>query len=110
MTALSPTERQIAHQVILDRWNPHRLAWKLANHHRLKPSAVEQLLNREDFQEEVARHEASSEGRYTDLTVDDRRTRVADLQALYSKVPDRRVALKMKILNQIREDVGDSPL
>jgi len=44
MTALTPTERQIAHQVILDRWNPHRLAWKLANHHRLKPSAVEQLL------------------------------------------------------------------
>ena len=85
MTALTPTERQIAHQVILDRWNPHRLAWKLANHLHLKPSAVERLLNREDFQAEV-------------------------VQALYSKVPGRRVALKMKILNQIRVEVGDSRL
>ena len=110
MTALTPTERQIAHQVILDRWNPHRLAWKVGNHHNLKAAVVERILNRPDFQEEVARQEAIYEGRYTDLTVDDRRTRVADLQALYSKVPDRRVALKMKILNQIREDVGDSPL
>jgi hypothetical protein len=108
MTALTPTERQIAHQVILDRWNPHRLAWKVGNHHRLKPSAVERLLNREDFQAEVVRQEAISEGRCADLTVDDRRTRVTDLQALYAKVPGRRVALKMKILDQIREDVGDN--
>ena len=108
MTALSPTERQIAHQVILDRWNPHRLAWKLANHHHLKPTAVERLLNRPDFQAEVARQEAIYEGRGGDLTIDDRRTRVADLQALYAKVPGRRVALKLKILSRIRQEVGDN--
>ncbi len=81
---------------------------KIAFHFNLKPIAVECLLNRPDFKEEVARQESIYEARYTDLTVDDRRTRVADLQALYSKVPDRRVALKLKILSRIRQEVGDN--
>ena len=74
MTALTPTERQIAHQVLLDKWNPSRRIWKIGNHHHLKASAVEQLLNRVDFQAEVTRQEAISEGRYADLTIDDRRS------------------------------------
>ena len=110
MSELSATEREIALMVVTDLWNPSRRVAKIASHFNLKPIAVECLLNRPDFKEEVARQEAISEGRSADLTVDDRRTRVADLQGLYSKVPGRRVALKMKILNQIRVEVGDSRL
>jgi len=51
-----------------------RRIWKIGNHHHLKASAVEQLLNRVDFQAEVTRQEAISEGRYADLTIDDRRS------------------------------------
>ena len=108
MTALPPTERQIAHQVLLDRWNPNRLAWKLANHHGLKPSAVERLLTRPDFQAEVAKQKAIYEGRYPDLAVADRHTRVADLSRLLERIPAKRVRLKLKILDALRREVGDA--
>ena len=95
-------------QIALDRWNPSRRTWKLADHHGLGIAAVERIISKESFQAEVTKQEAISLGRCGEVSIEDRRTRVADLQALFSKVPNRRVALKLKILSQVREEVGDS--
>ena len=81
---------------------------KIASHFNLKPIAVECLLNRPDFKEEVARQEAISEGRSADLAIADRVTRVSDLSRLLERIPARRTALKLKILGQIRQEVGDN--
>jgi hypothetical protein len=103
MSELSATEREIALMVITDLWNPSRRVEKIASHFNLKTEAVEHLLSRPDFQAEVARQRDGA----SELTIDDRRTRVSDLQGLFFKIPQRRTALKLKILNHIRLEVGD---
>jgi len=105
MKELSATEREIALMVVVDLWNPGRRVAKISSHFDLRPSAVERLLAREDFQREVDRQQVGSDAYFS---IDDRRTRVADLQALFLKVPRRRTALKLKILRQIRQEVGDN--
>ena len=37
---LTDREHQIIQQLILDRWNPHRINKKIANHHRLTINQV----------------------------------------------------------------------
>jgi hypothetical protein len=37
---LTEREHQIIQQLILDRWNPHRINKKIANHHRLTINQV----------------------------------------------------------------------
>ena len=54
MKELSATEREIALMVVVDLWNPGRRVAKIASHFNLKPIAVECLLNRPEFKEEVA--------------------------------------------------------
>ena len=105
MKELSATEREIALMVVVDLWNPGRRVAKIASHFNLKPIAVECLLNRPEFKEEVARQEAISEGRCADLTMEDRRRRVADISDLVQKIPAKRVRLRMKLLDAIRREV-----
>jgi len=72
---LTAQERAIIQQAILDRWNPHRLTWKIANHFDLSVNQI---------------HHIKSKA----------------MRDLYDRVPDIRVALKLKILAQIRAEVG----
>ena len=103
---LQDVEHQIIQQLILDRWNPHRIDHKIANHFGLTIERVRRIRSTEAFQAEHARQLAI----YGDPTMlicgDDRRRRVDALQGLYERVPDRRVALKLKILGQIRRETG----
>ena len=107
MNELPAIEREIALMVVTDLWNPRRRVAKIASHFSLKPNAVERLLAREDFQREVDRQQVGSDAFFT---IADRHTRVADLQELYFRIPQRRTALKIKILSRIRQEVGDSRL
>jgi hypothetical protein len=110
MTALTPTERQMVIQLVMDRWNPRRQIWKLGNHHGLSMAAVERIMSKESFRAEVSKQQAISEGRCADLTMEDRRRRVADISDLVQKIPAKRVRLRMKLLDAIRREVGDSRL
>ena len=48
---------------------------------------------------------------FEEIQLADRKERVLAMQELYEKIPDIRVALKLKILAQIRAEVGqDQPI
>jgi len=40
---LTDQERAIIQQAILDRWNPHRLTWKIANHFDLSVNQIRHI-------------------------------------------------------------------
>ena len=40
---LTAQEKAIIQQAILDRWNPHRLTWKIANHFDLSVNQIRHI-------------------------------------------------------------------
>jgi hypothetical protein len=108
---LTAQERAIIQQAILDRWNPHRLTWKIANHFDLSENQVRHLKGKATFKAEYARQLAIYQGSYDDIRLADRKERVKAMQVLYDKLPHIRTKLKLKVLAQIREEVGqDQPI
>ena len=108
---LTAQEKVIIQQAILDRWNPHRLTWKIANHFDLSENQVRHIKGKATFKVEYARQLAIYQGSFDDIRLADRKERVKAMQDLYDRVPDIRVALRLRILAQIREEVGqDQPI
>ena len=108
---LTAQEKAIIQQIILDRWNSHRLTWKIANHFDLSENQIRHIKSKATFKAEYARQLAIYQGSFDDIRLADRKERVKARQDLYDKVPDIRVALKLKILAQIRAEVGqDQPI
>jgi hypothetical protein len=103
---LTAQERAIIQQAILDRWNPHRLTWKIANHFDLSVNQIRHIKSKAKFKAEYAKQLAIYQGSFGDVRLADRKERVKAMQDLYDRVPDIRVALKLKILAQIRAEVG----
>ena len=103
---LKAQEKAIIQQAILDRWNPHRLIWKIANHFDLSVNQIRHIKSKATFKAEYARQLAIYQGSFGDIRLADRKERVKAMQDLYDKIPDIRVALKLKILAQIRVEVG----
>lgn len=95
-------EDQIIQQLILDRWNPHRIDHKIANHFGLTLEKVRKIRANEAFQIEHERQLRTFDGATRVLDIKGQRRRLKALQGLYYRVPDKRVALKLKILAQIR--------
>ena len=92
--------------ILVDRWNPHRLDQKIASHFTLTLDQVHDIRQQPAFLEELARQSEISEQPFVNLA--DRKVRVVALQQLFEKVPDVRVALRLKILAQIRKEVFDA--
>ena len=108
---LADTERAIIQQIILDRWNPHRLNKKISSHFGLTVNQVRHIRRKPVFQAEYARQLRIYQGSFEEVRLADRKERVLALSDLYEKIPDIRVALKLRILTQIREEVGqDQPI
>ncbi len=103
---LTAQEKSIIQQAILDRWNPHRLTWKIANHFDLSVNQIRHIKSKATFKAEYAKQLAIYQGSFGDIRLADRKERVKAMQDLYDKIPDIRVALKLKILAQIRVEVG----
>ena len=101
-TDTTDIEDQIIQQLILDRWNPHRIDHKIANHFGLKLEKVRKIRAKEAFQVEHERQLRMFEGAGRNLDITSQRRRLKALQELYYRVPHKRVALKLKILTQIR--------
>jgi hypothetical protein len=108
---LTDQEKSIIQMIVLDRWNPNRLTWKISNHFGLSENQARHIRRKTAFQAELRRQQAIYRGEFDGVQLADRKERVLALQTLYERVPDMRVALKLKILNQIRHEVGqDEPL
>ena len=102
---LTAQEKAIIQQAILDRWNPHRLTWKIANHFDLSENQIRHIKSKATFKAEYARQLAIYQGSFDEIQLADRKERVLAMQELYEKIPDIRVALKLKIMAQIRAEV-----
>lgn len=73
-----------------------------------KPDTVQKWFMRDEVFKEKLAHELSRvKDNYNDLPLALRRTRVSRLSDLYEQIEDRRVDLKLKVLREIREEVGD---
>ena len=107
---LTDREHAIIQQIILDRWNPHRLNKKISSHFGLSINQVRHIRSKPTFQAEYRKQLAIYQQSFEDIQLADRKERVKAMSDLFEKVPDVRVALKLKILEQIRHEVGhDEP-
>ena len=104
---LTSQEHEIIQQLILDRWNPHRINMKIANHFGLSVNQVRHIRRKPHFQAEYTKQLAIYKGSFDDVQLADRKERVKALDGLYQRIPEARVALKVKVLQVIREEVGD---
>ena len=59
---LTAQEKVIIQQAILDRWNPHRLTWKIANHFDLSENQVRHIKSKATFKAEYAKQLAIYQG------------------------------------------------
>ena len=100
---LTDRDSAIIQQIILDRWNPLRLKKKIATHFGLTINQVRHIRSKSAFQTEYKRQLAQSS--FEEIQLADRKERVLAMQELYEKIPDIRVALKLKIMAQIRAEV-----
>ena len=108
---MTDQERAIIQQAILDRWNPHRLTWKIANHFDLSVNQIRHIKSKATFKAEYAKQLAIYQGSFGDIRFGDRKERVQAMDDLYHLIPHYRVALKLKVLAQIRVEVGqDQPM
>ena len=108
---LTDRDSAIIQQIILDRWNPLRLNKKIASHFGLTINQVRHIRSKSAFQTEYKRQLAIYQQSFDEIQLADRKERVLAMQELYEKIPDIRVALKLKILAQIRAEVGqDHPI
>ena len=103
---LSDTEKQIVQMLVLDRWNPGRINKKIASHFGLSPNQVRHIRRKPEFQAEYAKQLAIYQHEFEDVELADRKERVRALNDLFFKIPDIRMKLKLKVLEQISREVG----
>ena len=104
---LTSQEHEIIQQLILDRWNPHRINMKIANHFGLSVNQVRHIRRKPHFQAEYTKQLAIYKGEFDDICLADRKERVKALDGMFQRIPEARVALKVKVLQAIQEEVGD---
>ena len=104
---LNSTNKQAIQLMILDRWNPRQQSRKVANHLGVQPATVKDWRNNEDFIAEYKRQLDIYQKNFDDIKLADRKERVKELDALYHRIPEARVQLKVKVLDAIAREVGD---
>ena len=77
---LTAQEKAIIQQAILDRWNPHRLTWKIANHFDLSENQVRHIKSKATFKAEYDRQLKLYQGSFDDIRLADRKERVKAMQ------------------------------
>ena len=101
------TQLQMIHQVILDRWaTPKKLNQDLARSFSLSVQEVEDTRNSPEFQAEYEKQLGIYKADLDDVQLADLKERLKALDRLYHTIDDQRVALKIKVLEQIRRETG----
>ena len=104
---LNSTHKQAIQLMILDRWNPRQQSRKVAHHWGVQPATVKCWRLNEDFVAEYKRQLDIYQKNFEDIKLADRKERVRELDALYHRIPEARIQLKVKVLDAIAREVGD---
>ena len=105
--ALSDLQQQAVQLIVLDRWNPSKANDKVAKTLDVNKSTVFRWRKDAEFDKALKKEIERDRSNFDDVPLAFRKNRVLALEELYNKIEDRRVALKLKVLKEIREEVGD---
>ena len=105
--ALSDLQHQAVQLIVLDRWNPSKANDKVARTLDVNKSTVFRWRKDAEFDKALKKEIERDRSNFDDVPLAFRKNRVLALEDLYNKIEDRRVALKLKVLKEIREEVGD---
>ena len=105
--ALSELQEQAVQLVVLDRWNPKMANDKIAKTLGVDKSTVFRWRKDPDFDKALQTELERDRADFDEVPLAWRKNRVLALEELYDKIDDARVALKLKVLKEIREEVGD---
>ena len=105
--ALSELHEQAVQLVVLDRWNPKMANDKIAKTLGVDKSTVFRWRKDPEFDKALQTELERDRADFDEVPLAWRKNRVLALEDLYQKIDDARVALKLKVLKEIREEVGD---
>ena len=105
--ALSELQEQAVQLVVLDRWNPKMANDKIAKTLGVDKSTVFRWRKDPDFDKALQTELERDRADFDEVPLAWRKNRVLALEELYDKIDDARVSLKLKVLKEIREEVGD---
>jgi len=105
--ALSELQEQAVQLVVLDRWNPKMANDKIAKTLGVDKSTVFRWRKDPDFDKALQTELERDRADFDEVPLAWRKNRVLALEDLYQKIDDARVSLKLKVLKEIREEVGD---
>ena len=105
--ALSDLQQQAVQLIVLDRWNPSKANYKVAKTLDVNKSTVFRWRKDAEFDKALKKEIERDRSNFDDVPLAFRKNRVLALEDLYNKIEDRRVALKLKVLKELREEVGD---
>ena len=105
--ALSKLQEQAVQLVVLDRWNPKMANDKIAKTLGVDKSTVFRWRKDPEFDKALQTELERDRADFDEVPLAWRKNRVLALEELYQKIDDARVALKLKVLKEIREEVGD---
>ncbi len=93
--------------MILWRYDTHRGMSELADTLGVARQTLYKWKGRDYFKEEYERQLRLYKENFEDIQLADRKERVKALSLLFEQVPSHRTELKLKILKEIRTEVGD---
>ena len=105
--ALSELPEQAVQLVVLDRWNPKMANDKIAKTLGVDRSTVFRWRKDPEFDKALQTELERDRADFDEVPLAWRKNRVLALEELYDKIDDARVSLKLKVLKEIREEVGD---
>ena len=99
--------REAIQMMILDRYSRRRQTGQIAQQVGVSRSAITQWKNDEEFKAEYQKQLRIYQQDFSEIRLADRRERVQVLSDMFEHIPSQRVSLRMKVLEQIRIEVGD---
>jgi len=99
--------REAIQMMILDRYSRRRQTGQIAQQVGVSRSAITQWKNDEAFKAEYQKQLRIYQQDFSDIRLADRKERVQVLSDMFEHIPSQRVSLRMKVLEQIRIEVGD---
>ena len=102
--------KEAIHMMILDRYSRQRQPAQIAEQVGVSRTAIQQWKNDEDFQREYQKQLRIYQQDFSEIRLADRKERVKVLSEMFEHIPVPRVSLRLKVLEQIRQEVGDDKI
>tara|TARA_Y100000593_G_C4211348_1_gene286973 strand:+ start:420 stop:890 length:471 start_codon:yes stop_codon:yes gene_type:complete len=102
--------KEAIHMMILDRYSRQRQTAQIAEQVGVSRTAIQQWKRDEDFQREYQKQLRIYQQDFSEIRLADRKERVKVLSEMFEHIPVPRVSLRLKVLEQIRQEVGDDKI